>query len=126
MLRVAVGIKVGVSVCVGVLVSVAVNVGGSGVNVKDGVAAVKVGHKDACGAFCVSPAITVCAADVLMAFTSGRARPGTTHAMLAIHKTAKGIRFDDLMLSPDFSYNVKTGFIVPRSNILWQGISSAN
>ena len=121
----AVETEVGVSDCVGVLVSVGVNVGGAGVNVTVGTAS-NVGNNVPCGAFWVSPAITVCAAAVLMAFGSSTARSGTMHARPAINKTAKGIRFDDLMLSPDFSYNVQAGFFVPGSYILWKVISSAN
>ena len=83
MVGVAVETNVGVSDCVGV------NVGGSGVNVAVGVAS-NVGNKVFCGAFCVSPAITVCATAVLMIPVSGVVIPGAAQAILAINNTAAG------------------------------------
>jgi hypothetical protein len=52
--------------------------------------AVKVGG----GAFCVSPAITVCAANVLMAPASGAEKTGSlVQAKLAINNAATGQKF---------------------------------
>ena len=80
--------RVAVSVCVGVSVSVGVKVGGTGVNVNVEVAS-NVADKVACGTFCVSPAITVCAADVLIAPVSGVEKAGIpVHAKLANNNAA--------------------------------------
>jgi len=84
------GVKtsVAMSVGVGVEVSVGVIVGGSDVNVNVGVGA-SVDDEVACGTFCVSPAITVCAAAVLIAPASGVEKAGTAaQAKLTIHNTA--------------------------------------
>ena len=70
---------VAVSVCVGV------KVGGSSVNVNVG--SCKVGDKVADKAAWVNPAITVCAAEVLMAPESCRPMVGITHARTRIDKT---------------------------------------
>jgi hypothetical protein len=68
------------------------NVGGSGVNVKVDVIS-NVADKVACGAFCVSPAITVCAAEVLIAPVSGATKTGIPlHAKLAVNNAAAGKR----------------------------------
>jgi hypothetical protein len=62
----------------------------------------KVAGNDASGAFCVSPAITVCAADVLMRAVSGVATPGNAQAIAASSgiKTDNTSRSDIDMLHP--------------------------
>ena len=72
---------VGASANVAVGVSVGVSVGGSGVNVEVGAA--EVGDEMTGTALCDTPAITVCAMDVLSAFGSGVEATGAAHARIA-------------------------------------------
>ena len=89
--KVAVIGRVAVRVSVGVIVSVGVNVGGSGVKVNDAVEVIsRVGEENSCGAFCVNPATTVCAAAVLIAPVSGVEMAGTAQAILAINNATTG------------------------------------
>ena len=90
---VAVNGRVGIRVDVGLAVSVgvAVTVGGSGVagdRVSEGAA--NVGEESGWSALCVSPAITVCAAAVLMEPVSGVEKAGTAQARLAINNAMTG------------------------------------
>ena len=86
--------SVAVNVCVGV------RLGGSGVLVGVGVS--EAAGNVAKGAFRVNPAITVCAADVLMEVMSGVAMPGNAQAIAANNgiKTDNEIRLDIAMLYP--------------------------
>jgi len=97
---VGVKINVGVSVGDGVTVSVGVDVGNSGVKVKVGSS---VGCKVCDNAVWTNPAITVCAAAVLMAFGSWNETTGTTQARATIAKmaTAKETRLERNMVPPD-------------------------
>jgi hypothetical protein len=101
-----VGVKANVAVSVGdgVSVCVDVKVGGSEVNVSVGS---KVGGKVSDKAACTNPAITVCAAAVLMALESGAApvgsaTVGTTQAITTIDKMTivSEIRLECIIVPP--------------------------
>ena len=79
-------VDVGAMANVAVGVSVGVSVGGSGVKVRVG--AVNVGDETAGTALCDTPAITVCAMEVLSAFGSGVETAGAAHARIVPMRAA--------------------------------------